>query len=933
MKQIKPPSSLQNNTQKDKEIKNFRGIKLNLVLVLPFIVQIFAAVGLTGWFSLRNGREAVNNLAKQLHEELAARIEQRLNSYVRIPHLVNQTNADVIASGLLNIKDFSLLQSHFLQQIQLFSEASYIQFGNASGEFVGIERMDNDKFNLEIKQTKVTGENLHTYVIDETGNTVNNRISMIKKYDARIRPWYRAAVNANKPTWSKIYQFSSREVVRVGTTAVQPVYDNKGNFLGVLGTDIVLSQLSDFLAGLKIGKSGIVYIIEDSGLLVASSTKDPLAIVNESREARRIKAEESENFLISYSAKKLNKIFGNLVSIAGIKKFNFQLKNEEYFAGVLPFKDGRGIEWSIILVVPESDFMEQINANTRTTILLCLGALIIATGVGILTSRWISQPINRLSSASAAIAAGDFPQKVEVKAIKELDILADSFNNMSEQLQAAFIALEKNNQELENRVKTRTAELELSKEKAEVANRAKSEFLANMSHELRTPLNVILGFTQLINRDDSLNKQQQEKLKIISRSGEHLLSLINSVLDLSKIEAGRISLNRDSFDLYFLLYSIEEMFQFRAKLKGLNLTTEIAPEVPQYILSDRGKLQQILINIVGNGIKFTETGSVILKVRSDLETLTTIYFEIEDTGPGIAPEEIDSLFTPFVQTATGIKSHEGTGLGLAIASKFVKLMGGDIKVISELGKRTIFKFQIVVEITDRSEIPEQKSTRRVIGLKSDGQQYRILVVDDHRDNRQLLVELLTAVNLEVKEATNGKEAIDTWESWQPHLIWMDMRMPIIDGYEATKIIKSRLKDRETKIIALTASTFEEERTIVLSAGCDDFIRKPFLEQDIWETMARHLPISYVYQKTKFYDEKEQNKKINFKLKSESLKIMPSEWLVRLHSAAAQLDRELLKELIALIPSQHDVIASQIDLLIDKFDFEQILNISKKAIED
>ena len=274
MKQIKPPLSLQNNTQKEKEIKNFRGIKLNLVLVLPFIVQIFAAVGLTGWFSLRNGREAVNNLAKQLHEELAARIEQRLNSYVRIPHLVNQTNADVIASGLLNIKDFSLLQSHFLQQIQLFSEASYIQFGNASGEFVGIERMDNDKFNLEIKQTKVTGENLHTYAIDETGNTVNNRISMIKKYDGRIRPWYRAAVNANKPTWSKIYQFSSREVVRLGTTAVQPVYDNKGNFLGVLGTDIVLSQLSDFLSGLKIGKSGIVYIIEDSGLLVASSTKE-----------------------------------------------------------------------------------------------------------------------------------------------------------------------------------------------------------------------------------------------------------------------------------------------------------------------------------------------------------------------------------------------------------------------------------------------------------------------------------------------------------------------------------------------------------------------------------------------------------------------------------------------------------------------------------
>jgi len=923
MKRIKELLSLA------KVFNNFQGLNLNLVLVLPFIAQIFAAVGLTGWFSLRNGTEAVNDLAKQLYEELTTRVEQRLNSYVRIPHLVNQSNADAIESGLLNIKDFSLLQYHFWQQIQLFPEASYVQFGNISGEFVGIERMDDGRFNLEIKEIKVTGENLYVYPLDRAGNTINKKISIVEKYDARVRPWYRAALKANKPTWSEIYQFSSREVIRLGTMAIQPVYDNNNNLLGVVGTDIILSQLSDFLSSLKIGKSGIVYIVEDSGLLVASSTQDPLAIVNDNREASRIKAENSENYLISYSAKKLSKKNLESSPSEGIKEFNFKLENEKYFAGVLPFEDGRGISWSIVIVVPESDFMAQINANTRTTILLCLAALIIATGVGILTSRRIVRPISRLSSASAAIAAGNFSEKVEVKEIKELGILADSFNNMSAQLKTAFIALEKSNQELENRVKIRTAELEKSKEKAEVANHAKSEFLANVSHELRTPLNVILGFTQLMNRSDYLDKTDRERLTIIGRSGEHLLSLINSVLELSKIESGRLILNKEHFDLYILVYNIQEILQFKAESKGLNLKTEIAPEVPQYIVADRSKLQQVLINILGNGIKFTETGSVTLKVKSEPKEITKIYFEIVDTGPGIAPEEIDNLFTPFYQTETGRKSHEGTGLGLSIALKFVKLMAGNIEVISNLGKGTIFQFDIVVAISDRSNISKQKLTQKVIGFKNDKKQYRILVVDDRRDNRQLLVELLTSVNFEVKEAINGKEAVDIWKSWQPDLIWMDMRMPIMDGYEATKTIKSLLKDRQTKIIALTASSFEEQKAIVLAAGCDDFVRKPFLEQDIWQTMARHLEIEYIYHKTAG---KEQNNEIKFKLTPESLKVMSPEWLAKLHRAAAQLDREIIEELIDLIPVEHDAIASILTEKLDNFDFEEILKISKKAIE-
>ncbi len=494
--------------------------------------------------------------------------------------------------------------------------------------------------------------------------------------------------------------------------------------------------------------------------------------------------------------------------------------------------------------------------------------------------------------------------------------------------------LENYSRTLEIKVKERTEELEKAKEAADAANRSKSEFLANMSHELRTPLNAILGFTQLINRERWLSGRANEYLNIISRSGEHLLELIDDVLDMSKIESGRMTLNETSFDLYRLLASLEEMFQLKAESKGLQICWERHATLPRYVRTDGQKLRQVLINLLSNAIKFTQRGSVTVRVKNQLESnLLNQYhllFEVEDTGTGIAPNELNNLFKAFVQTETGKKSQQGTGLGLSISQQFVEMMGGKIAVNSHLGRGTIFKFDIVVSPGQVNELPAEKITQRVVGLAPDQPKYRILVVDDRWSNRQLLVRLLGSLGFEMREAENGQEAVNLWESWEPHLIWMDMRMPVMDGYEATKQIKSHLKGQATVIIALTASAFDKEKALILSAGCDDFVCKPFEEQTIFEKMTEHLGVRYVYDELNQTDSLPElpTQKV---ITPEALAVMPVEWLLDLKLAAIKLNSKHILQLCEEIPDRYVSLANAIAYLIDRVRFDVILQLAEQAI--
>ena len=458
--------------------------------------------------------------------------------------------------------------------------------------------------------------------------------------------------------------------------------------------------------------------------------------------------------------------------------------------------------------------------------------------------------------------------------------------------------------------------LQIAKESAEKANRAKGEFLSQMSHELRTPLNAILGFSQMLKQDPSLNPDYQHYLGIIDHSSEHLLALIDDILTMSKIEADCIPLNTQQFDLHRLLNKLQALLQVQAQSEDLELTFDITPDVPRQVTTDQSKLRQVLLNLLNNAIQYTETGSVTLRVRTGekgqgtsnreqgtqaaavrnqeprgagLEsakiknqkskikkpTVFPLLFEIQDTGPGLAPGEIATLFDPFTQGREGQRSQPGMGLGLAISRQFVNLMDGDITVESVVGQGTTFRLTLPVKraegIKNRS-LQSIKPARNVIGLASNQPNYRILVVEDNRINRLLMVQILSSVGFEVREAFNGQEAIEVWKSWGPHLIWMDIQMPVMDGYEATKRIKVMASNQSNGkvekqlngkvashaalgsqssnrpvVIALTAAVFEQEQFLILASGCDDFVSKPLKREHIFAKMAEYLGVRYVYQ--------------------------------------------------------------------------------------
>ncbi len=598
--------------------------------------------------------------------------------------------------------------------------------------------------------------------------------------------------------------------------------------------------------------------------------------------------------------------------------------------------------WKIVFVTPHKKTVEVANRITSKVLIYLITTLLFLILMAFLLLRHnLLMPLRKITSRLKQIGKGEtnLDLTLDVFSEDELGELAYYFNRRTYALRDAYDSLQKAHDELEQRVEERTKDLQEAKEAADAANQAKSIFLANMSHELRTPLNAILGFSQLMSHSNKLDAEQKETLSIISRSGEHLLSLINDVLAMSKIEAGRTTLNEQNFDLFQLMDDLHIMFGLKAKEKGLQLRFKRAPDVPRFVRTDEIKLRQVLINLLNNALKFTRKGFVSTSIMSKKLYGTTkdskaidngqwrIHFHVEDTGPGIAQENLKNIFEAFVQSISEQEGQEGTGLGLPISRRFVGLMGGEIAVKSEKGKGSVFSFHIRVNEVDKIDIPGTQPVSQTVSLAPNQPSYRILIADDNWDNRQLLIKMLSPFEFELQEAVNGQQAVERWDTWKPHLIFMDIQMPIMDGLEATRRIKAFNHGQHTIIIAVTASVYEEERNKVLSAGCDDFLQKPYLQTDIILMMEKHLELQFFYKDLDSSRHPDLGQDI---LYPANLAKLPTDLLQDLEKAAVRAEMYRIFALIDEIRKHDNKLAEGLENLARVFAYDKILELAQKA---
>jgi signal transduction histidine kinase/HAMP domain-containing protein/ActR/RegA family two-component response regulator len=1176
---------------KDFFVKVTSKTKLRKVLIVPFVLQIVSTVGLVGYLSFKNGQQAVNNVALQLRREISDRTQQYLVSYLEKPHLINQINANAIRLGQLNLEDRKGFEHHLYQQIKLFDSVTTSAIATESGETIGVGRYTDGTMYIGVQNK--SSNKIYSYQTNSKGDR-GKLVKTVSNYNARNLVWYKAAVEKGKATWSPIVIWKLRPIT-ISINASLPLYDGEINLKAVLTSALSFDDINQFLENLKISHSGKAFIIERSGLIVATSTdQKPFLTSSDGQSVQRIKATSISVPLIRSTAEYLTTRFRNLNEIKSSQQLDFFIQEKRQFLQVTPLKDDKGLDWLIVVVVPESDFMAEINTNSRNTIVLCLTALIVAIVVGIITAGWVTKPLLQLNDAAKNIASSEWDKTLAINRADEVGELAKSFKIMAAQIQsdlaqlqslnealarsenrltqileaipvgisvhdisgqiiyanptsshllgieaipsatteqlaqiyrvytagtdelyplenmpvvrslrgerarvddieirlpertvplevystplfdetgtivaaiAAFFDISKRketeqilanyNRTLEAEVAQRTKELhreiserELlagklrsSEEKirtvfdaindivliiddkksiqviptktvsphtcdtnlldsivknffqednqeswfakvqqavltqrtvnfdynlsvgnqevwfaaslsplsnnsvvwvarditerklaeealqkaalaAEVANKAKSTFLANMSHELRTPLNGVLGFAQILQRDQNLTPDQKNNVTMIYKSGNHLLTLINDILDLAKIEAEKVELYTTDFNLSSLITEISELFRLKAVEKRIQFIYQPLSQLPKIIHGDEKRLRQVLINLLGNAIKFTEQGNVTLKVEvignsQEYHRLIApkIRFQIEDTGIGIALEELDKIFLPFEQVRNISHYGEGTGLGLTITQKIIFLMGGEIFLNSTPGIGSKFWFDLELpEVRNSMEPTTRKSTNNIVGY--DGKKCKLLVIDDQKENRLVIVNMLKTIGFQIKEAANGSLGLETALAWQPDLIITDLIMPVMDGLEMTRKLRQIPQLQSIPVIAASANVFEVDRKQSLESGCNEFLFLPIKVEELLEQIQAYLNLSWIYD-NKFIEP----------LTTE--RIPPLEELIQLYQALKIGNAEAIEDQFFLIEQLYpetNSFVNKLRLLAANFEYEQIINL-------
>lgn len=652
-------------------------ISLRFVLITAFIVLIISTVSLTGWLSFQNSQQAVNDAIHQLRNELTARVQQKLEDYLKIPVLLNQLNAEAAAKNRLPIGDFEQLKLHFIKQLQAVPSINRQYFSNPQGGQIVVVREGSEEFTL-LHTENFTKGTLYTHKMNKEGKLLE-LLGSKPDYDVRTRPFHEDAVRAGRPSWSSIFPMFTTGQLLIAAT--HPIYDSHQELLGIFGVTFLLSYIDEFLRTLKTGPNGKVFIMERTGKMVAASTQQTTLTQQQSH------VHEVAHPLIRSTARYLSDRFGDFTQIQQLEQLEFELAGNRHFLQVTPIADGLGIDWLIVVVIPEADFMGKINENARLTILLCLVALLAAILISLLIIRWMVNPIIRLNAVAKGLAQGDWEQKIHLEEIRrkdEVGQLAISFAKMAQQLQVAFTSLEE-------KVAQRTRELHEKNEALIKLNQEKNEFLGIAAHDLKNPLSVIKGLSEEVTEYfDEMSKEEIIDFMLkIQKSAHQMMELISNLLDVNAIESGRTDLSLEIIDILSVVHSLIAHYAQKAKTKGIVIELFSEEKADYRILAGRNPTHQILDNLISNAIKYSPMGKSIYLRLSTQDNM--ICCEIRDEGPGLSAEDQKKLFRKFTRlTPRPTAGEHSTGLGLFIVKKLVDAMHGKIGCHSELGKGTAF---------------------------------------------------------------------------------------------------------------------------------------------------------------------------------------------------------------------------------------------------
>ncbi|MEM9120385.1 MAG: ATP-binding protein [Cyanobacteria bacterium P01_D01_bin.6] len=631
-------------------------------------------------------------------------------------------------------------------------------------------------------------------------------------------------------------------------TFAVPIWDASEQISGAIWSEIDLGFLNFTVSQAQVGETGYTYILDDRQQIIAK---------------KRTPAEAFETY--------------QLVDISQTDLVQHLVKDAASEFSIYPGLRGQNVlgassyvysvDWRVISELPMAEVRAPVRAMNRA-MLAVLGLSVLVAGIlGAGLASWLVSPLRRLTLAATQISQGQLDTQVKISARNELGILASVFNQMVKQLNTSFQALEESKATLEMRVEKRTSQLMSAKVAADQANQAKSEFLANMSHELRTPLNGILGYAQTLRRSPTLSEKERSAVGIIHQCGSHLLTLINDILDLSKIEARKLELRPKESHLPSLLQGVAEICRVRADQKDIQFIYQMPDDLPEGVVVDEKRLRQVLINLLGNAVKFTRKGHVTFSVSvveqlatppeaaalpngSDLvppkvsETWYKFRFQVEDTGVGMTPEQLRRIFLPFEQVGSRSQQSEGTGLGLTISHQILEKMGTDLEVQSQLDVGSIFWFDLDLPLSlEWSDAAKITDAGKITGYEGDRK--TILVADDKWENRSVLKSLLEPLGFTLIEAEDGQDAWEKATDQPLDLFILDLDMPILDGLALIKRLRQSSQFQHAPVIVSSASVFDADQLGCIEAGADSFLPKPVDAAQLFDQLEKFLSLTWI----------------------------------------------------------------------------------------